>query len=83
MDVASVGRKYDVFISHRGPDVKRDFCAFLYEALRRAGVLAFVDEDDLKAGDIAWPTMRRALDSALLVLPIFSTELRRVAVVPG
>ena len=63
---------YDVFLSHRGPDVKRHFCEFLSEALRRAGVLAFVDEADLKPGDDAWPTMKTALESAHLVLPVFS-----------
>jgi len=69
---ARAARVYDVFLSHRGPDVKRHFCEFLSEALRRAGVLAFVDEADLKPGDDAWPTMKTALESAHLVLPVFS-----------
>ena len=54
-------RPYDVFLSHRGPD-KKDFCAFLKEALHRAGVHAFVDEHDLEVGapETAWTTMQKA-----------------------
>ena len=64
---------YDVFLSHRGPDVKRHFCAFLEEALKRAGVRTFVDQSDLVMGDVAWPTMRNKLDTAKLVVPIYSS----------
>ena len=65
-------RPYDVFLSHRGPDVKRNLCAFLEEALNRAGVRTFVDQSDLKLGDPAWDTMQHALQTAELVMPIFS-----------
>ena len=64
---------YDVFLSHRGPDVKRHFCAFLEEALKRAGVRAFVDESDLVMGDDSWSTMQQKLETAELVLPVFSS----------
>ena len=64
---------YDLFLSHRGPD-KKDFCAFLKEALHRAGVHAFVDESDLKVGDpdAAWTTMQAALRGARYVMPVIS-----------
>lgn len=65
-------RPYDVFLSHRGPDVKRKLCAFLEEALNRAGVRTFVDHTDLSLGDPAWATMQHALQTAELVMPIFS-----------
>ena len=52
-------RAYDLFLSHRGPD-KKDFCAFLREAVHRAGVRVFVDEFDLEVGalDAAWTPCR-------------------------
>ena len=66
-------RPYDIFLSHRGPDVKRHFCAFLEEALKRAGVRTFVDQSDLVMGDNAWDTMQLALQTAELVMPVFSS----------
>jgi hypothetical protein len=63
---------YDVFLSHRGPDVKKHFCTFLHEALERAGVHVFLDEKDLKPGDEAWPTMKDALQDAHIKLPVLS-----------
>lgn len=69
----AASKTYDLFLSHRGPD-KKDFCAFLKEALHRAGVGAFVDELDLKPGgpEMAWTTMQGALRGARYVLPVIS-----------
>ena len=64
---------YDVFLSHRGPDVKRNFVAFLEEALNRTGVRSFVDQSNLQLGDAAWDTMKHALEGAELVMPVFSS----------
>ena len=63
---------YDVFLSHRGPDVKLHFCEFLEDELKRAGVRTFVEKSDLVIGDAAWATMQHALQTAKLVVPIFS-----------
>ena len=64
---------YDVFLSHRGPDVKLHFCEFLENELKRAGVRTFVDKSDLVIGDAAWDTMQHALATAKLVVPIISS----------
>ena len=66
-------RQYDIFLSHRGPDVKTHFVAFLEEALGRAGVHSFVDRTALKQGDPAWATMKQKLDTAEIVMPVFSS----------
>lgn len=63
---------YDVFLSHRGPDVKAHFCYFLAEALKRASITPFLDEEDLEPGGDAWPTMQAALAGARIAMPIFS-----------
>ena len=65
--------QYDVFLSHRGPDVKPHFVAFLEEALERAGVHTFVDRNALTRGDAAWATMEMKLDTAEIVMPVFSS----------
>lgn len=62
---------YDVFLSHRGPDVKRHFCAFLQHTLQRAGVRAFMDEKELEPGSNAWRTMQETLRNARIVIPVF------------
>lgn len=63
---------YDVFLSHRGPDVKKHFAYFLDRDLKRAGVLPFLDEVALEPGVHAWKSMEAALRGAKLVLVILS-----------
>lgn len=38
---ADYSKKYDVFLSHTGPDTKNDFVSFLEKALEDAGVQPF------------------------------------------
>ena len=63
---------YDVFLSHRGPDTRLEFCSFLYEALVRAGLTPFVDNKNIRNGKEGWPQILEALQGAKLVLVIFS-----------
>ena len=53
--------------------MKTHFVAFLEEALGRAGVHSFVDRTALKQGDAAWATMKQKLDTAEIVMPVFSS----------
>ena len=64
---------YDVFLCHRGAGVKGNFCGFLEEALKRAGVRTFVDRSDPLV-DAAWATMQDKLETATLVVPVFSSD---------
>ncbi|KAG6590417.1 TMV resistance protein N, partial [Cucurbita argyrosperma subsp. sororia] len=43
--------KYDVFISFRGKDVRKNFVGFLHRELERLGLKAFVDEKEFKIRD--------------------------------
>lgn len=71
-------RPWEVFLSHRGPDVKRGFVSHLAEALRVVGVHTFVDETSqmspqgLRTGDPAWPTILAAIKQTRLHLVVFS-----------
>ena len=55
---------YDVFLNHRGPDVKGGFVAHLDEALRLAGLNPFLDKASLRKGDPAFRSIEDALDVA-------------------
>jgi hypothetical protein len=55
---------YDVFISHCGLDMKRDFAVWLKEEFERAGIRCFLDEVSLQIGDMAADRMLQAMETA-------------------
>jgi hypothetical protein len=63
---------YDVFLNHRGPDVKTAFMAHLYEALRKAGFHPFLDVKSLVKGRHAFKSIDEALNSAHVHVAVFS-----------
>lgn len=66
------GHPFDVFINHRGPDVKRTFVRELSEALQSAGVLPFVDENGIEQGETTWPAILEAIRVAPISICVFS-----------
>ncbi|XP_059076931.1 disease resistance protein Roq1 [Cryptomeria japonica] len=64
---------YDVFISHRGPDVKETLAKQLYEFLGDRGFLAFLDRRELDVGDSITPAIYSAISSSVVQIAIFST----------
>jgi hypothetical protein len=42
--MAAVPAMFDVFLNHRGPDVKGDFASHLHQALQEAGCRPFLDK---------------------------------------
>ncbi|KAG0565426.1 hypothetical protein KC19_8G189700 [Ceratodon purpureus] len=64
--------RYDVFINHRGPDVKKTFAAHLNAALRRDGFRPFLDAKDIGLGEHAYESIDRALKGAGVHVAIFS-----------
>eukprot|EP01018_Ginkgo_biloba_P037774 Gb_09751 [translate_table: standard] len=64
--------QYDVFINHRGKDVKDTIADFIYESLRSAGVRAFLDRDEIHKGDNLSAIIREAIAKANLHIAIFS-----------
>lgn len=42
---------HDVFLNHRGPDVKMTFASHLYHRLREHGVEAFFDKQEMQEGE--------------------------------
>ena len=71
-------RGAEVFISHRGPDVKRGLVSHLASALRTAGAATFVDDtgdgspQSLQGGDPSWDTIVAAIRCSKVHIVVLS-----------
>lgn len=63
---------YDVFINHRGPDVKNTFASHLYGRLLQRGLRAFLDKRELQEGQNLTLQIQRAIRTATVHVAIFS-----------
>ncbi|KAG0615433.1 hypothetical protein M758_5G040900 [Ceratodon purpureus] len=63
---------YDVFLNHRGPDVKGGFIAHLHDALRTAGLNPFLDKTSLVKGNPAFTSIDAALEVAKVHIAVVS-----------
>ncbi|GLJ06479.1 hypothetical protein SUGI_0040160 [Cryptomeria japonica] len=63
---------FDVFINHRGPDVKQTLAIQLYNSLEQLGIRAFLDSQEKQLGDSFPSTIETAIRSALVHVAIFS-----------
>ena len=68
----AVTEDFDVFLNHRGPDVKATFVAHLEDALRCAGFHPFLDARSLMKGDPALKSIDQALDMAKVHVAVVS-----------
>jgi hypothetical protein len=64
--------KYDVFLNHRGPDLKKTFVSHLNKALCQAGCAPFLDAEALVKGRHAFNSINEALTGVLVHVAIFS-----------
>lgn len=67
---------FDVFLNHRGPDVKATFVAHLEDALRCAGLRPFLDARSLMKGDLALESIDQAPDMAKVHVAVVSRGMR-------
>lgn len=63
---------YQVFINHRGRDVKRGLASLIYNRLKDFGLRVFLDQKELRMGDTLCPVIRGAIRSASVHIAIFS-----------
>ncbi|CAM6072457.1 unnamed protein product, partial [Sphagnum tenellum] len=66
--------KFDVFLNHRGPDVKGRFASHLRQALQEAGCRPFLDKPDLEKGQPGQKKIYEALGCASVHVAIFSKD---------
>lgn len=63
---------YDVFINHRGPDVKNTLAADLYRRLCKHQLRVFLDQEELQEGENITPQIESAIRTASVHIAIFS-----------
>jgi hypothetical protein len=63
---------YDVFLNHRGPDVKTTLASHLYYRLEEHGLRAFFDKQELQKGEKMKPQIEGAIQTASVHIAIFS-----------
>ncbi|KAG0616699.1 hypothetical protein M758_5G135300 [Ceratodon purpureus] len=63
---------YDVFLNHRGPDVKGGFVAHLHDALRSTGLNPFLDKTSLVKENPAFTSIDDALEVAKVHIAVVS-----------
>ncbi|XP_019155419.1 PREDICTED: TMV resistance protein N-like isoform X2 [Ipomoea nil] len=66
------GWTYDVFLSFRGPDVRKTFIDFLFESLERRGIHTFKDDDRLEKGDCISQSLPNAIRESKFFIAVFS-----------
>ncbi|GLJ33529.1 hypothetical protein SUGI_0674270 [Cryptomeria japonica] len=64
--------RYDVFINHRGPDVKNTLASVLHQFLQYLGLKVFLDYPELQPGDPLPATIQQAIRSSQVHIAIFS-----------
>ncbi|KAH9332134.1 hypothetical protein KI387_043715 [Taxus chinensis] len=65
---------YDVFINHRGPDVKHTLAMALYDTLSAMRLRVFLDSKELETGDFLPREIKEAMHNAELHIAIFSEK---------
>ncbi|XP_028806101.1 TMV resistance protein N-like [Neltuma alba] len=64
--------KYDVFLSFRGEDTRKNFADHLYAALCHNGLITFRDEEELGRGEIIKPSLLQAIEESLSAIIVLS-----------
>jgi len=63
---------YDVFLNHRGTDVKKTFASHLYRRLLSYGFRVFLDQPEMQRGEKINPQIEGAIETASVHVAIFS-----------
>ncbi|XP_028793772.1 TMV resistance protein N-like [Neltuma alba] len=64
--------RFDVFLSFRGEDTRHLFTVPLYNALRRKGINAFIDDKKLGKGERIAPALLKAIERSRISIIVFS-----------
>ncbi|KFK24170.1 hypothetical protein AALP_AAs52928U000200 [Arabis alpina] len=66
--------KYDVFLSFRGPDTRRNFISFLNKELNRKNIRTFKDDQELTSGQIISPELENAIKDSKFAVVVVSVN---------
>ncbi|KAL3746682.1 hypothetical protein ACJRO7_015611 [Eucalyptus globulus] len=65
---------YEVFLSFRGPDTRKDFTDCLYTSLTEKGICVFRDNEELPVGKKIRPSLTEAIKQSKIAIPIISED---------
>eukprot|EP01018_Ginkgo_biloba_P038209 Gb_27866 [translate_table: standard] len=65
-------KKYDLFLTFRGLDVRTTFVDHLYHSLTLAGIHTFLDSEELEKGKDIGMSLEDAIHYSQILIPIFS-----------
>ncbi|KAK3432305.1 hypothetical protein EUGRSUZ_D00735, partial [Eucalyptus grandis] len=65
---------YEVFLSFRGPDTRKDFVDCLCTSLTDAGICVFMDEEELESGEEIHAQLIQAIRESKISIPVISKE---------
>ena len=68
------GWKYDVFLSFRGTDTRKNFTDHLYAALSQKGIFTFRDDEKLERGTFIAPELLSAIEDSRFAVVILSRD---------
>ncbi|KAH9782092.1 ADP-ribosyl cyclase/cyclic ADP-ribose hydrolase [Citrus sinensis] len=63
---------YDVFLSFRGADTRKNFISHLYAALNGKGIYVFKDDEELEKGESISPRLLKAIEASRIAIIVFS-----------
>ncbi|KAH0716078.1 hypothetical protein KY284_008983 [Solanum tuberosum] len=65
-------QKYDVFLSFRGEDTRKNFTSHLYQGLDNRGIFTFLDDKRLEEGDSLSEELVKAIEVSQVSIIVFS-----------
>ena len=68
------GFKYDVFLSFRGRDTRKNFTDHLYAALNQKGIFTFRDDEKLERGTFIDVELLRAIEESRFAVVVISQD---------
>ncbi|KAL9384221.1 hypothetical protein Peur_024544 [Populus x canadensis] len=66
--------KYQVFLSFRGEDTRKNFTDHLYKALIQAGINTFRDDDEIQRGENIDFELQKAIQQSKILIIVFSKD---------
>lgn len=63
---------YDVYLSFRGEDTRKNFTDHLYTAMKQARIRTFRDDDAMDRGKLLKPELKKAINKSAISLIVFS-----------
>lgn len=69
---ATLHRRYDLFINHRGPDTKKTLASHLHNRMKLEGLTSFIDKDELIVGNDFPSQIEYAIKTAFVHVAILS-----------